>query len=297
MNPKKEAARQDAAIGRIHNEGLAHIWHALTGLEPAHLIPQVVATVLHDGGTRPAWQWQRGGQEHILMAWPKDQPIRAAVLMAGPAGEKLKPVTVVPLLEGFPNDLTVEETHERPTGGGDVACAMIADKNPMWFYDPLFGRDRDDLTPGVTHTFWLAAAALGIRRALLDEITITQGEQYEAYAREWLASNPGQDRLAVPPLKIDIRGKSMIMPGRAFGEYQIRATVEKVEDCQLEKMAVKAIFLKFPFDNRPAMQLPLYASQHILGEFSPEPGMEVEAYAWLQGRIIDLESAPQPKQD
>lgn len=276
---------------RIHNEALGHVWQALTGINPVALIPQIVGTVLHEGGTRPAWQWQSHGREHVLMAWPQDQPIRAAVLMAGPQGGQLKPVTVVPLLEGFPNDLTVEEVHPRETGGGDVAVAMLEGKNPMWFYDPLFGRDHDDLTAGVTHTFWLAAAALGCRKALLDEIAITQGPQYEAWAEDWLAKNLGAKRLDVPPLKINVRGRSFIMPGRAYGEYQLRATVEKIEDCQLEKMPIKAIFLKFPFDDRPAMNLPLYVSQHTLGGFVPEVGADIEAYAWFQGRIIDLEGS------
>lgn len=275
---------------RIHNEGLGHVWKALTGLEPAVLIPQVVATVIHDGGSRPAWQWKNRGKEYILMAWPQDQPIRAAVLMAGPEGGQLKPVTVVPLLEGFPNDLTVDEVHPRETGGGDVAVSMLEGKNPMWFFDPLFGRDSNDLTPGVTHTFRLAAAALGVRRALLDEIAITQGSQYEAWAADWLEKNPDKGRLDVPPLKIDARGKSFIMPGRAFGEYQLRTTIEKIQDCELEKMPVKALFLKFPFEDRPSMNLPLYVSKHTLGDFEPAEGQEIEAYAWFEGRIIDLES-------
>ena len=33
---------------------------------------------------------------------------------------------------------------------------MIEGKNPMWFYDPPYLRDKDDLTPGVTQTFLLS---------------------------------------------------------------------------------------------------------------------------------------------
>lgn len=281
---------QKAVDARLHNEGLGHVWHALTGQDPAAIMPQIVATVLAQGGTRPAWQWKSGGQERILMAWPKDQPIRAAVLMAGPENGQLKPVTAVPLLEGFPNDLAIEETHARGEGlGGDVAVSMLEDQKPMWFFDPLFDRDRADLTPGVTQTFWLGALALGIRKALLDEVSITQGQDYEEYADEWLKNNPGKSRLDVPPLKMEIRGKHFIMPGRAFGEYQLRALVEKVEDWQLDKMPVKALYLAFPFDKRPSMRLPLFAPQCVLGGYEPEEGQEIEAYAWFQGRIIDLE--------
>ena len=66
---------------RTHAEGLGDAWAVVLGRNPAALMPQVVGTVLHDGGTRPSWQWKRSGKEYVLMAWPKDQALRAAVLM------------------------------------------------------------------------------------------------------------------------------------------------------------------------------------------------------------------------
>lgn len=285
-------ARQPSA-DRVHAESLGDVWVAITGRNPAAIMPQVIGTVLHDGGTRPAWQWKRSGREHVLMAWPKDQPVRAAVLMAGEEGGKLAPITAVPLLEGLPNDLPVESVRPRAEGlGADVAVTMIEGENPMWFFDPLYGRDQDDLTPGITHTFWLAGLALGIRKALLDELTIAQGPQFEAHAAAWLERNPGASRLDVPPLKIPMAGKRCIMPGRRFGEYQVRAVVERVEDFKLENMDVKALYLSFPFEEREPLRLALYASKFVLGDFAPEEGDEVEAYVWLEGRIIDLDGAP-----
>ena len=278
---------------RVHAEGLGDVWVALTGRNPAAIMPQVVGTVLHEGGTRPAWQWKRGGREHVLMAWPADQPVRAAVLMAGEEGGKLTPVTAVPLLEGLPNDLEVESVTPRAEGlGADVAVSMREGENPMWFFDPLYGRDRDDLTPGITHTFWLAGLALGLRKALLDELTITQGPQYEAHAAAWLDEHAGASRLDVPPLKISLVGKRAIMPGRRFGEYQMRTVVDRVEEFRLETMDVLALYLNFPFDDRPPLRLALYASKFVLGDYVPAEGDEIEAYVWLEGRIIDLDGAP-----
>ena len=87
---------------RQHDEALGDAWAVLLGQNPMTVMPQVVGTVLHDGGTRPAWQWKRGGKEYVLMAWPKDQPSRAAVLMQADEGEKFKPLSAVPFLEGRP---------------------------------------------------------------------------------------------------------------------------------------------------------------------------------------------------
>ncbi len=291
---QKEAPEQEAAPKldhRFHAEGLGDVWAALTGQNPAAIMPQVIGTVIHDGGTRPAWQWQRGNEEFIFMAWPQDQPIRAGVLMAGPKGAQLKPVTAVPLLEGYPNDLQVAEVHPRLEGlGADVAVTMIEDKNPMWFFDPLYGRDQPDLTPGIMHTFWLSAVAFGIRKALLDYVSIASGPQFEAHAEKWLAENPDASRTDVPPLKVEIKDKHFIMPGRHFGEYQLRAVITDIEEMAFDKMPVKALHLVFPFDNRPDMHLPLFVSDHVLGDFKPEKDQEIEAYAWFQGRIIDLDS-------
>ena len=175
---------------RQHDEALGDAWAVLLGQNPMAVMPQVVGTVLHDGGTRPAWQWKRSGKDYVLMAWPKDQPSRAAVLMQADEGEKFKPLSAVPFLEGLPNDLTVEDIHPWSQGGGaNVAVSMIEGKNPMWFYDPLYLRDKDDLTPGVTQTFLLSGLAIALRKALLDDVNITQGPQYEAWAAQWLAEN------------------------------------------------------------------------------------------------------------
>lgn len=292
---KKKPREPEAKIqetGRARSEGLGDAWIALTGMNPAELIPQVIGTVLVEGGTRPPWQWEQHGREYKLLAWPREQPARAAVIMAGPSGGELKPMTVVPLLEGLPNDLEVEAVNPREEGlGGDVAVNMMDGKNPMWFFDPLFDRDRDDLTPGVMHTFQISALALAIRPALLDHITLTDGPQYLAYAEEWLAENPGKTTADVPPLKVDISGKHFIMPGRAYGEYQVRALIDRIEECQLDKMPIKILYLSFPFDNRPPLLVPLYVSQFAQKDAKLEEGREIEAYVWLEGRVIDLEAS------
>lgn len=290
----EEIAAQLAAANRTHTESLGDAWALLTGQNPAAIMGQIAATVMHEGGTRPSWQWKRGGKDHILLAWPQDQPVRAAVLVAGDEGEKLAPVTATPLLEGLPNDLMVDEIHPWQTGvEANVGVTMVEGKSPMWFYDPLYGRDKDDLTPGVTHTFVLAGLAYALRKAMLDEITITQGQRYEAYAQIWLADNPGKTRLDVPPLKVDVSKRHMIMPGRNFCEYQVRGTIEEVRDCQLEQMPVKLMYLSFPFDDRQPMRLPVYASKMTLGDYEPEVGHDIDAYVWLQGRIIDIDEGPQ----
>lgn len=279
--------------GRIHSEDLGDVWAVTLGLDPARAMPGVIAQVVAEGGTRPSWRWEIGGAEHILMAWPSDQPIRAAVLMRAVEKDgEIRPVNAFPLLEGLPNDLTVEAVQPLLEGrSANVAVTMMEGRNPMWFHDPFHLRDRNDLTPGVTHTFVLAGLALGMRRALLDDITITQGPEFEAHAERWLEEHPGSSRLDVPPYRISVRGRRIVMPGRHFAEYQIRGAVEEVRDFALNQMPVKMVRLSFPFESRPDLQLPVYASKMALGNYEPAVGDEIDAYVWLQGRVIDFDPA------
>lgn len=297
MPTPEEAEARITGKDRIHVEALGLPWAILLGGDPAKLMGQVLGTVLSAGGTRPAWRWRFNTPENVLhdsvlMAWPKEQPVRAAVLVSGPVGEKMRPVDAFPLLQGLPVDLTVEEVHPWEHGrGANVGAIVEEGYSPMWFYDPLYERDKQDLTPGVTQTFLVAGLAFGVRRALLDEVTITQGPYYEAHAQKWLEENPGKTRLDVPPLKIPVAGRQLIFPGRAFGQYELRAKVDKVDDFELDRMPVKVLYLTFPFENHPPMTLPLYAPKSVLKDYEPAVGDEVDAVVWLQGRIIDMEDS------
>ncbi len=272
---------------RTHFEGLGRQWALLVG-NPAALMPQIVGTVVQGGGTREAWQRKDANQETILMAWPENEPIRAAVVMQGETEGQLKPVTSVPFLDGFPNDLTVEESYAWQTGvEGHVGAGVTEDDSPLWFYNPLFFRDKEDLTPGVTHTFSLAGLAYGVRRALIDEMTITQGPVYEKYATTWLEANPDKGRLDVPTLKINLAGKQIIMPGRNFCEYEIRSTILEVDTAKLENTEVYMLRVAFPLPDRKPLHVIIYAPKHLFKDFEPKENMDIDAYVWLQGRIAD----------
>ena len=91
----------------------------------------------------------------------------------------------------------------------------------------------------------------------------------------------------MPPLKFNLKGRHLIMPGRQLCEYQMRATVEDVDDCKLDRMDIRILYVSFPFDDRPSLQLPLYAPKSVLKDFEPKAGDEIDAYVWLQGRVTD----------
>ena len=98
----EEAQAMLRGENRQHFEGLGLQWGVLLGGMPQQLMPQVVATVLKAGGTRPAWRWNVNKTDFYLMAWPKDEPVRACVVMAGPEGTNCIPWMPSPWLKACP---------------------------------------------------------------------------------------------------------------------------------------------------------------------------------------------------
>lgn len=275
---------------REHHEGLGDQWYVLVG-NPARVMPQIIGTVIQSGGTREVWQRKDLDREYVMLAWPADEPLRAAVVISGEPEGDLKPITASPLLEGLPNDLEVDSVYAwENKAAANIAVLVEEGRNPMWMYTPVYFRDREALTPGVVHTFLVAGLAYGLRHALLDNITITNGPQFVAHSKIWLAENEGKSKLDVPPIKINVAGSSIIMPGNNYCEYQVRCPIVSVAHTKLDKVEVYMLHLRFEFKSRSPLDIMIYAPTTVCADaYVPKAGDEIDAYVWLQGRIIDHE--------
>jgi len=271
-----------------HSESLGDQWLCLLD-DPAQELPGMLLAIGQDGGTREAWKRVTPQQETMILAFPPDVPIRgAAVIQGAPEGE-MKARTVCPLLEGLPNDMTIVEVHPWKNGvEGAVAARRNEDADPIWFYTPFLFRDREDLTPDVRQTILLAGLAYGLRRALVDELTITHGPNYEQHAADWLAENPGKTRLDVPQLKVPLAGARMLQGGARFCEYQLRAPITSVETVNFGPETVYILRLIFGLNTENPLEFPLYASARVCKNYEPLEGDEIDAYIWMQGRLLDI---------
>ena len=271
-----------------HFEGLGDRWHCLLD-NPAQAMPGLVETVVREGGTRPAWKKTTAKHETILLAFPPTDPIRGAVVVQGEPGGEMKAKTACPLLEGLPNDMTIAEVYPWKSGvEGAVAARRNEDGEPIWFYTPFLFRDRDDLTPDVRQTILLSGLAMGVRRALVDEMTISSGPDYEQHAAIWLADNPDKTRLDVPQLKVPLSGARILQGGGLSCEYQVRAPITSVELTNFGPEKVYIIHVRFGLNTENPLELPIYASTKACKNYVPHPEDEIDAYVWLQGRMLDI---------
>ena len=278
---------------RGHIEDMRDKWLLL--LDDLNAIPGVVQTTLSQGGSRKSWAGIEKGTEYIMMAWPAESTLRSAVVVAGPEEGKLEPRAVFPFLEGIPNMLQIEAVHGWQDGVQGEAGVLPSEDSPLiWFYDPLFFRDRNvDLTFGVTQSFVLAGLCYGIQRTLIDEITLTDGPRYEEYAAGWLAEHPGKKSHEVPPLKIDMRGKRILGGTQYSSMYQARTTIEDEPVSFMfgpEGAQVKIYRFPVVFGEKNPIAIMIYAPEKACKNgYVPEKGHDVEMLFWLQGRITDYE--------
>jgi len=269
-------------------EALGEKWLPLVD-NPEKNAMALIPKVINEGGTREIWNTSDEKTETMMMAWPKECPLRIGVIMHGRKGEKLTPVTVLPLLEGLAQDMTIEEVHPWSNGAcAYVAAARNEDATPLWFQTMFYYRDKEMLsTPGVRQTILLAGMAYGIRPALLDELTVTEGPNYEKFAAEWLEKNPGKTRLDVPQLKVSLRGQSILMPGPGPGDYQLRAAITAVQEADMEGRKIYILPFQLGMDTPAPLTLGLYVTERACNGYVPKVGDEIDALLWLQGRLVD----------
>lgn len=277
--------------GMQHSESMGDKWFPL-GVGPQD-ISGVIATTLELGGSRPAWTMKDENIERMLMAWPKESLLRSAVVVAGKPEGKLPAVCLFPFMEGFANDLAFIEAYSWKDGHAGEILAKPEGLPPLWFYDPLFFRDITELKKDEKRTFYLSGLCFGIRRALLDELTVTEGPLYERHAIKWMQEHPEKTRLDVPPLKIPLKGRTIVDLGERCSEYQARAAIFEVDSFLFGPEKAQQKIYRFGValgDTENPVYVIIYAPQRICVKgYEPKEGDDVDMFFWLQGRIADAE--------
>lgn len=273
-----------------HLESMGDKWVAL-GVDPKN-INGVINVTLELGGTRPVWGVKDENIERMVMAWPNEGLLRSSVTLAGAPEGQLSAVAVSPLMEGFTNEMIFKSAYGWKGGhAGEILAQHEGSGLTLCFYDPLYFRDVEGLADGAKRKFYISGLCYGMRRALLDELTITEGPHYEKHAKEWMIANPDKSRLDVPALKISLKGRTLVDATDNYCEYQCRANIFDVDSFDFGPGdAAKKIYRFGIALGNP--ESPLYAiiyvpAARLAKGYEPKEGDDVDMVFWMQGRIAD----------
>lgn len=290
-----EYAEEDKDFMAIHFEGLGNAWAAVFG-ESSEGITQCLPWVLAEGTLKQDCQViYKEDKKHIaLLQAPAAGDIQAATLLV--KTEQAKNMEVwsgYPVLQGIPNNLVINKTHTWSNGVEGVVSAHAAnDGPPVTFFAPFYFRDFMKFAPGATLSISLGALAFKISKAEANPFTISEGPFYEMRLAEFLKENPEKTKEDFPHVEVSYAGARVLLPAAYACEWTFRCPVLGVEQTKLMDTRFVKISTEFVGLDDEVIRGFLYASEHVLNGYAPQPGDDVEGVLWMTGSIAPSEHMP-----
>lgn len=270
-----------------HFEGLGDTWHALFGKNNS--IEPLLPTVVNEGKLFPDCQaTYQNGAISALLQYPEQAPFRiGALVVKTPESEGMKLWSCCPVMEGLPNRLVIGKTHTWENHVEGVVAAKEADGgSPVTFFAPFYFRDKDIFASGGEQTISLAALALSLGKAELQEFTVDEGPLYESRLQEFLEENPGKSQADFTTPVVSMRGCRILMPSKYVPEWQFRCPVLNVETISLFGHTIHKMQVIFVGMDDQEISGYLYASEHVLNGYVPQAGDDIQGVLWMSGALV-----------
>lgn len=286
--PEHGSSKDDAFWGE-HFEGLGDAWNAILHDEAVFIerLPRFVEESKLLPGCQVRYE---DGSQVLLLQYPDAGSLRAGILaVRTPENEKMEIWSSFPILEGLSNSLRITSTHTWSNNvEGVVAARKENDGPPITYFDPFYFRDFEKLAPGAQLDISLAALALKIEPAELQEFALDKGQLYEMRLKEFLDKYPDKSEAEFAPPVVSMRGARILLPAQYVSEWEFRCPIltvgkEYFNDILYYKMSVCFVGM----DDEELVGY-LYATEKILGGYIPEVGHDIQGILWMTGSIAHL---------
>jgi hypothetical protein len=267
-----------------HAETLGDVWNAILG-DSEKVSPWINETVAKGGKTSPTTVIHDGKEiEAVLMHYPNEGLAKMGVLYAkAQADESWSLYSAFPIFAGIGNSLSISGVHTWGNGIEGVVAASKAGGPPAVFFDPFYFKEMDKFLPGAELKVSLSALAFRIGKAEATELPVHGGEFYETKLKEFLDANPEKSKDDFEPPKLKFQGSRILMPTQYVCEWFFRCPVS---DC-VQFSFLNTIFYRltviFAGVDDSEMSGYIYASEHVLKDYVPQAGDDVEGILWMTG--------------
>jgi hypothetical protein len=261
-----------------------------------HALPSTLANGLHDGTAPFAGEYADGSPHGNVVTGIRHENGRVGYFALVDCDTRSTPrhnefITAFPIMSaGIRHQMAIDGFQPLDLPMESLVDAVDHDFS-LSFFDPCFYRNRFTYKVGEKHVFSLAALAYSLRQPEVMEYDIDAGPLLEIERQNLLKENPNADANSVKSVRISLARMAACFPHKDYpAAYEIRSPVKSVEWFQFEDQdfcCLRVTLVRMGEDADEDFDILLYAASHVLHDYKPQVGDDVEAVIWLQGNLVE----------
>ena|GEM_PF-1950242 len=269
-----------------HFEALGEVWSALLG--DAEKITTYLSEAIVKGKKTDQKTIVHNGEkiEVIMLHYPADGLIKIGILLVKSKNDDSWIFySSFPIFNGLSNLLSITGAHTWKNGVEGSVAAERAGGPPVTFFNPYYFKELEILVPDTEATISLSALAFCIRQAEVNEFTVDKGAFYELKLKEFLDENPDKTQEDFKPPIISMRGSRVLLPSKYACEWKYRCSIEALCQFSFLDTVIYQLTVTFVGDDDYEIKGHIYASQHVLENYVPKVGDDIEGILWMSGYL------------
>ena len=196
--------------------------------------------------------------------------------------------------EGITHRLCIDAIHPwKNTIEGVLEASIPGGAGVIWFFDPFFYRNKDEYIVSREVEICIAGLAYTFRKAETADLEITAGAMLDIHRQQLLDRNPDVDVSEITSVPISMKGAAIYFPrSTRNGDADIRTQVKCVEYFEVagkEFCRIRGTIMK---PGEQSFDAYIYVASHVLQEYRPEVGDDIDAFVWMQGYLLPPSYTP-----
>ena len=190
--------------------------------------------------------------------------------------------------EGPCTRLVVDEVILWANGIEGAIEAYMPEGDSICFYDPFFFLNKEKYQEWAEIDVALSALAYAMEKVEQEEDQPEEEPQTEEFGEQTVVAAAGLDDATVALLLAAYRNPAEYYP---CGDQGDSAEIEFIVEEAVPVACIGRLFWRMTgvimrADDAAEMRIHVYATEHVLKGYVPQPGDHVLALAWMQGRLL-----------
>jgi hypothetical protein len=276
---------KDKSLPCKHFEGHGDSWQAVFS-EGTEKIFSSLSQIIPESHLQGNWVRGKKGDADFaaFLLWPGPLPTGIGSLVAAaPENGNTVYVSSYPVFDGADVELSVKSIYSWGNEWeGEVT--VVSNERTFTFFDCVYFKNKAQYSLDTSILFKLSALAYSLKPAKQQYVKLTGGTAlYDAVKQEFLEHTPKNGDDFPPYIVVSCKGATLLTPKEYACLYEFRTPILSVEKIELSGTVLYKLSVDLSSDERHELPCFLYVAEHILNNYSPAIGDDVEGVCWLSG--------------